>query len=313
MRNVYLRKTTAADIDRQVKKVLRGLGSPKPPLCLDDARELLRLDRQYYSKTADGILRETVSRLRVAGKQILRRPALLLEAILRSELKALYVPDRKIILLDETVPDIKQRWSECHEIIHSILDWHGSVLLGDDRVTLNLTCHEQVEAEANFGAGRLLFLQEQFELVARDSKRTMEAIRSIGHLFGNSITSTLWRFVELMDSPVLGVVSQHPHYPDDTFEPQEPCRYFIRSKSFAEKFSRIDELTIFQVMRAKCGWRKYGPLADDEVVLRDENGVKHVFHFEAFHNHHETLGVFVHSHAIESMVAVPASRVVATK
>lgn len=313
MRNLFLRKTTAAEIDGQVGKVLRGLGNPKPPLRLDDARELLKLDRQYYSKTGDGILRETVSRLKVAGKQILHRPALLLEAIVRSELKALYVPDRKIILLDETVPGIKQRWSESHEIIHSLLDWHGSVLLGDDRMTLNLTCHEQIEAEANFGAGRLLFLQEQFELVARDSECTMEAIRSIGHSFGNSITSTLWRFVELMDTPVLGVVSQHPRYTDDTFDPQEPCRYFIRSKSFAQKFSAIDELTVFQVMRTKCGWRKYGPLADDEVVLRDDNGVKHVFHFEAFHNRHETLGVFVHRRAMEIKVAVPASRVVVSK
>jgi len=310
LRNLYLRKTTAAEIDSQVRKVLRGLGNPKPPLRLDDARELLKLDRQYYSKTADGILRETVSRLKVAGKQILRRPALLLEAIIQSELKALYVPDRKIILLDETVPDIKQRWSESHEIVHSLLDWHGSVLLGDDRMTLNLTCHEQIEAEANFGAGRLLFLQEQFELVVRDSKPTMKAIRSLGHSFGNSITSTLWRFVEMMDTPVLGIVSQHPHYTDETFDPAEPCRYFVRSKSFAEKFSGVDELTIFQVMRTKCGWRKYGPLADDEVILKDDNGERHLFHFEAFHNRYEMLGVFVHRRAVERSVAVPVPCVV---
>ena len=180
MRNLHLRKTTAADIDRQVAKVLRGLGNPKPPLCLDDVRRLLKLDREYYSKTSDGILRETVSRLMVAGKQILRRPALLLEAILKAELKALYVPDRKIILLDETEPDIKQRWNESHEIVHSLLEWHGSVMLGDDRITLNLACHEQIEAEANFGSGRLLFLQEQFESAARDSKCCMEEIRALG-------------------------------------------------------------------------------------------------------------------------------------
>ena len=307
MRNLYLRKTTAAEIDTQVSKVLRGLGNPKPPLRLDDVRALLKLDRQYYSKTADGILRETVSRLMVAGKQILRRPALLLEAIVRSELKALYVPDRKIILLDETVPDIKQRWSESHEVIHSLLDWHGSVLLGDDRVTLNLTCHEQIEAEANFGAGRLLFLQGQFELAARDSKCRMEEIRALGHSFGNSITSTLWRFVELMDNPVLGVVSQHPRYTDATFDAQDPCRYFIRSRLFKENFSGIDELAAFQVMRTKCGWQKYGPLADDEVVLKDDNGIKHVFHFEAFHNRYETLGLFVHRHVVGKKVNVPVA------
>jgi len=301
-----LRKTTAADIDLQVTKVLRGLGNPNPPLQLDDVRELLKLDRQYYSKTSDGILQETVSRLKVAGKQILRRPSLLLDVIRQAELKALYVPDRKIILLDETVPDIKQRWSESHEVIHGLVEWHGSVLLGDDRFTLNLTCHEQIEAEANYGAGRLLFLQEQFELLARDSKCCMESIRNLGHSFGNSITSTLWRFVELMEIPVLGVVSQHPRYTDENFDPQEPCRYFIRSKSFLERFSGIDEPTIFQLMRVNCGWRKYGPVAEEEVILMDDNGTKHVFHFEAFHNRHEMLAMFVHEHEVAKSATVPA-------
>jgi Zn-dependent peptidase ImmA (M78 family) len=158
-RNLYLRKSTAAEIGEQVRKVLRGLGNPKPPLRLGDVRDHQKLDRQYYSKDADGILRETISRLKVAGKQILRRPALLLEAIRRAELKALYVPDRKIILIDQTEPEIKQRWNESHEVIHSLLEWHGPVMLGDDKLTLNLVCHEQIEAEANYGAGRLLFLE----------------------------------------------------------------------------------------------------------------------------------------------------------
>ena len=243
----------------------------------------------------------------------MRRPALLLEAILQAELKALYVPDRKIILLDETEPDIKQRWNESHEIIHSLLDWHGSVLLGDDRITLNLTCHEQIEAEANFGSGRLLFLQEQFESAALDSKCCMEEIRALGHSFGNSITSTLWRFVEFMDYPVLGVVSQHPRYTDNRFDPQQPCRYFIRSLPFMTAFSGIDEITIFQVMRTNCSWRKYGPLADDEVVLTDDNGKKHIFNFEAFHNRHDMLGLFVYRRAVEKTVVVPEASVVVAK
>jgi len=305
LRNLYLRKTTAGEIDQQVQKVLRGLGNPQPPLRLDDVRELLKLDRQYYSKNSDGILRETISRLKVAGKQILRRPALLLEAIMQSELKALYVPDRKIILIDETEPDIKQRWNESHEVVHSILDWHGSVLLGDNRLTLNLVCHEKIEAEANFGAGRLLFLQDQFESAARDSKCGMEEIRALGRHFGNSITSTLWRFVELMEPPVLGIVSQHPRYTDDKFDPQEPCRYFIRSAAFAERFSTIDEIAAFAVLRSKSSWRKYGPIADDEVVFTDDGGKKHLFHLEAFHNRHETLTMFAYKHPVAPTVIVP--------
>lgn len=313
MRNLYLRKTTAAEIDEQVRKVLRGLGNPNPPLRLNDVRELLKLDRQYYSKDADGILRETISRLKVAGKQILRRPALLLDAIRKAELKALYVPDRKTILIDQTEPEIKQRWNESHEVIHSLLDWHGPVMLGDDKLTLNLVCHEQIEAEANYGAGRLLFLQGEFEPIARDAKCRMEDIRSIGKAFGNSITSTMWRFVELMAEPVLGIVCQHPRYTDEEFDPADPCRYFIRSSSFAQRFSNVEETAAFALLRSKCSWRKYGPIADGEVVLTDDNGVKHIFELDAFHNRHETLVVFAYKRPLAKKAVVLAPTEVSVK
>jgi len=71
----------AIDIDKQVNKILRGLGNPSPPLRLADVRELLRLDLGYYSATDTGLLRETVSRLMVAGKQVLARPSILWDAI----------------------------------------------------------------------------------------------------------------------------------------------------------------------------------------------------------------------------------------
>jgi hypothetical protein len=86
--------------------------------------------------------------------------------------------------------------------------------------------------------------------------------------------------------------------------------YFIRSLPFTKTFSGIDEITIFDVMRTNCSWRKYGPLADDEVVLADDNGKKHIFHFEAFHNRQDTLGLFVYRRAVEKKVVVPEARVV---
>jgi hypothetical protein len=66
-----------------------------------------------------------------------------------------------------------------------------------------------------------------------------------------------------------------------------------------------------------AGWRRfvelatfgsapgYGPLADDEVVLADDNGDEHVFHFEAFHNRHDTLGLFVYRRAVAKRVFCP--------
>ena len=40
------------------------------------------------------------------------------------------LPDRKRILLDETLPKLKHRWNETHEIWHSITPWHSEIMLG---------------------------------------------------------------------------------------------------------------------------------------------------------------------------------------
>lgn len=179
MKNIPLRERTAQKIDDQVAKVLKGLGNPEPPLRLTDVRELLLLDQQYYSSTDDGALGEVASRLRVAGKQVLARPTLLVEAIKTMDLKALYLPDQKRILLDKEQPEAKWRWNEAHEITHSILPWHNSFMQGDTSLTLTPTCHDRIEAEANFGAGRLLFLQDRFKEMAQDTEPTIKAVSGL--------------------------------------------------------------------------------------------------------------------------------------
>ena len=52
MKRSFVDPRSADAIDRQVSKILKGLGDPEPPLILDDVRELLSLDRHYYSSRA---------------------------------------------------------------------------------------------------------------------------------------------------------------------------------------------------------------------------------------------------------------------
>ena len=121
MRNTFLDVRTARDIDAVVAKILRGLGNPEPPLILDDVRALQKLDRQYYSSVEDGPLREFVSRAYIGAKQVFLRPTLILEVVRKRSLKALYLPDRKRILIDADEPELKHRWNEAHEVGHSII------------------------------------------------------------------------------------------------------------------------------------------------------------------------------------------------
>ena len=114
-----------------------------------DLRELLKLDLDNYTANDPGVLRETASRIRMAGIQVYTRPTLLNDAIRKASLQALYIPDRRRILLDASLPKLKHRWSEGHEIGHSLLPWHEAIMLGDNSLTLTPACQEEVEAQAN--------------------------------------------------------------------------------------------------------------------------------------------------------------------
>ena len=248
MRNVFLRERTARDIDEQVTKILRDLGWPEPPLAIEDARELLRLDRGYYSSSDHAMLGELAHRLRVAGKQVLSRPTLLIDAVRKWDLKALYLPDSKRILIDKDLPQKKQRWSEAHEIAHDIIPWHRGLMLGDTKMTLGPACHIHLEAEANYAAGRLLFLQERFQEHG-GSSLDFASVRKLAESFGNSITTTLWRVVEGLDIPAVGLVTVHPHRVGEGFDATAPCRYFIRSRRFEAEFAGVDEVALFTIVR----------------------------------------------------------------
>lgn len=285
-KNYLIKDKTAHDIDERIERVLRGLGNPEPPLRLEDVRTLLKLDRKFYTADDPGLIQETVSRIRVATIQVYQRPMLLLEAIKKMSLQALYVPDKRRILLDANLPEKKHRWNEAHEVVHSLIPWHEDVMHGDNRHTLLPACTEQVEAEANFGAGRLLFLRDRFNAQALDLPLTLNSVQTLRRDFGNTISSTLWRFVETVgvQRPLVAMITCHPHRkhrPAD-FDPANPCRHFIQSGSFAARFSRIGEADLFNSVASYCGAQRGGPLGAQDLMLMDDNGDEHVFTFETF-------------------------------
>lgn len=283
---------TTRDIDAQVAKILRGLDNPAPPLRLPDVLELLKLNKGFYSSQDDGMLREVVNRAVIAGKQIVKRPTLLLDAVRKWSIKALYIPDHKRILLDQTEPELKWRWNEAHEIVHSVIPWHADFLHGDTKLTLSRDCHDRLESEANFGAGRLLFLGDQFTEFVQSSPTSFALVKEAQKVFGNTMTSCLWRLVETLPTAAVGIICQHPHYPGADFRPDSPCRYFIQSQSFREEFSTVTQVAAFNLLRGSCSWKKRGPLANEEFVLANDRGEQHLFALEAFNNGFETLALF---------------------
>ncbi len=302
-KNRFISATTAADIDGRVARLLRGIGNPDPPLQLENVRAALKLDREFYTADDPSIAREVISRIRVGAIQTYRRPMLLIEAIRKSSLKALYLPDRKLILLDDTLPKKKHRWNEAHEISHGLLPWHAVIMLGDNTYTLSRDCHEQVEAEANFAAARLLFLRDRFTEKACSLTPSIKSVQKLHGIFGNTLSTTLYSLVGAAgkELPLVGMITDHPHVSQrsNAFDPLNPCRHFIQSPAFARMFKRTSEARLFTAIASYCGRQSGGPLGEDELVLIDDNDDRHCFFFETFYNRYDalTLGRYLYPEA----------------
>jgi hypothetical protein len=280
------------DIERLVAKILRDLGQPEPPLRLELIRELLTLDLKYYSSTEVGPLAEVAHRIRVAGKRVFAKPGLLLEAVKKAKLSGLWLPDNRQIYIDQEVPEAKHRWIEAHEITHSFVPWHSKFLLGDDEFTLDPTCHAVIEAEANFGAGRMLFFGPQFASEARDCTPTFASIKSLGARYGNTLTSTFWRFVEDRDPTraAFGLISQHPHYDDIGRGPNgESVHRFVTSLGFRQKFPKTSAMDVYAMVARNASWKRNGPVVNGTDVLLDASGAPVAFVLDGFSNTYQVL------------------------
>ncbi len=307
-KNLLLLPKTKIDIDKRVERVLRGLGNPEPPLRLEDVRDLLKLDLAFYTADDPSLAREAISRIRVGAIQVFKRPSLIVDAIRSFSLKALYLPDRKRIMLDSSVPKLKHRWNEAHEVGHSLLPWHEEMMHGDNEHTLSKSCMEHIEAEANFAAGRMLFFQDRFVEEAQSSAVGIDSVRRLYGSYGNTLSTTLWRFVESVGetTPVVGMMSCHPHVsrrPAD-FNPLAPCRHFIQSTAFQTRFSNLGEVDLFAAIAGYCGSQRGGSLGQSELILFDDCGNRHRFRFETFFNRYDALTLGVHLRAEPLMVAV---------
>lgn len=301
MKNIHLDERTARDIDDRIARVHRDLDYSDGKVNLAEVRDILSLDLQYYSANDADMLDEVVHKLKVGVKQVIKRPALLIEAIQKLELRALFLPDRKRILIDSDLPDLKKRWSEGHEISHSLIPWHGDYMLGDNQATLSPSCHEQIEAEANYGGGCLLFPTKTFDQLRRSTPLNISQVRAIATHFGNTITSTLWRCVERHELPCFGVIGEHPRYPR---EGRLDVEHLIRSERFEREFSTFTEADATELLRSYCGYKRGGPLGSAEIIVPDVTGALHVFHSETFCVKHYTLSLAQYVRPKETVVFI---------
>ena len=299
IRNRFLSAKTALDIDKRVDRLLRDYGNTRPPLNLYGIRQHLGLELRLYMDDYLGSMRRRVSRIRISTLRTYRRPALLAETIRMFDLSAVYLPERRRILVDSSLPVKKRRWHVAHEIAHRLIPWHDDLAYGDNRHTLSPECHRQIESEANFAAGRMLFLGNRFDEEARAVHPSIESVLELHRRFGNTITTTLYRLVELPASnlPMVGMITRHPHRKPATDADGGPTRreHFIRSRAFKRRFGGVREDDLLREAAGYCKGDWVGLVGESELVLADDSGVRHRFFFQTFFNSYDALTLGVHA------------------
>jgi Zn-dependent peptidase ImmA (M78 family) len=175
----------------------------------------LELNLGYFQHDDAGVLQRLAHRLKVVGHQLANRPGLLVDAVKTLDLRALWVPDQKYVMIDKTQPKPKWRWLEAHEMGHKLCDWHGDFLFGDTEFSLSPACHQKLESEANYAAGQLLFLGDRFKVEATDLALGFSSIQRLKSVYQNTMTTTMWRSIRTLQpfhsiSGVCGKIQQ-PH------------------------------------------------------------------------------------------------------
>ena len=279
-------RSTAKAITKQIEKLICDLGDPEPPLKLDHVRHLLSLDRHYYSSDDHSLFARAFHKMTIAGKQLINRPGLIKDVISKRKLRALWEPDSRQIFIDSQLPDPKKRWAEAHEIGHSLCDWHQTFLHGDQKQTLSLACHIQIEAEANFAAGQLLFLGGDFGDRWLSTAQDLNALQSLQKIYKNSLTTTIWKAVECSKVPVFGLICQHPRFTDQSLPLVD---HVIHSELFSKQFSSSGPEALFAAIKSVTSYRRKGPVGEGEIGLIDDNGVERPFFVQLFNNSYQTL------------------------
>jgi Zn-dependent peptidase ImmA (M78 family) len=307
MKSPQVKARVRDSIQLRVAKVLQELGNPQPPLRLEDVRYLLELNLGYFQHDDAGVLQRLAHRLKVVGHQLANRPGLLVDAVKTLDLRALWVPDQKYVMIDKTQPKPKWRWLEAHEMGHKLCDWHGDFLFGDTEFSLSPACHQKLESEANYAAGQLLFLGDRFKVEATDLALGFSSIQRLKSVYQNTMTTTMWRYVEQLgnEKPLIGLITCHPHPSKrpPSADPFAPCKHFIQSPAFAERFSNLTDMDVFNLVCRYCGPQRGGPLGEAILELQDDNGDLHQFKFETFFNSHHALTLGWHLRLKPTLVA----------
>lgn len=299
MTRAVVNERAQRDIDSLIRRVLRESGSTEPPVDIGKVLEALNLDREFYDLEEPGLMKRVQHRMKVGAR-------LLADYLDKIKLQALVLFNDRRVLLDKDLPKIKHDWATAHEAGHQLIPWHREYWRGDTLDTLDPAWHEELEAEANYAASRLLFCGEVFTSEAKDTRPCWSTVENLRRRFKKSLQMTARRYVEHgPDLPMVLLVSTAA-WDTPPRDQVTRVRHIVLSPSFEVRFPSPDPDALRELVDASSEKRRGGPVGEIDCRLSDRDREVHVFHGECFYNGYYVMSLLVDEGPAASLVAVGA-------
>ncbi|MEJ7892933.1 MAG: ImmA/IrrE family metallo-endopeptidase [Solirubrobacteraceae bacterium] len=205
--------------------------------------------------------------------------------------------EQRTVFIDTEQAHQRVLFTDAHEATHAMCGWHEDVLRLDTEDELFHQLHPGVEAEANFGAGHLIFQGGRFHRLALLDQVSLRTPLALAARYGASRHAAAHYYVqEHPDAVALLVAGRYPYF-DKTL----PVWRSVESPEFLRRFGRLrDRLPAGQLSLQQdalfAGILEDARLAVDPpstpIVIPDNGSTKRRFVAEAFFNGYTNL-IFV--------------------
>lgn len=218
-------KGTRRDIDSVVVETLRDTGIVAPPVRIEPVLDHLRLHRAYYDLQDPAFLDRAKYKIKVHGRK-------LVQLLQRIKLSAVLLYDEDRIVIDKGLPPLRRDRPAFHEVAHRIIESHrSSFSYGDTAQTLDLSWHEQLEAEANYGASTLMFCGQLFTSEAQHTRPEWASVRMLKERYERNLHPTLRRYVEYGPEWPMAMLVSTPLWKEKPAGQEGRWRHFVVSGS----------------------------------------------------------------------------------
>ena len=294
-------RATRAEIERIAAATLRDAGLTEPPLSVEELLQHVQLHRDYYDLANPGFLDRAKYKLRSRGHK-------LVDIIGKVRLQAVLLFDENRICIDQGLPKLKHPWASCHETGHRLLPWHKPFFFGDTAQTLDPAYQADLEAEANYAAGRLLFLGNRFTEETRDLAPSIEAIKSLAKRYRASLTATLRRYVEQGPDVAMAMLVSTPAWREQPDDQENRSRHFVPSGRFSILFPETTAESLRAALDRNVAYRRGGMVGDFRLDLIDARGDRHELRAWSFNNQYYLLTLFVQERRVaDARIVMPGN------